>query len=163
MMRKLFGGAGILAMPLLLIAGVWADEEKIALDKVPKAVLDAAKAKFPGAELKGASKETDGGKVEYEIELTYKGYNHDVTFTPAGKLIAIEKTIPAKELPKAVAAAVESKYPKAKIKQAEEITKDGKVTYEVHLVTAQSSAVEVVLDPAGKVLKEEVQKEKKKG
>ncbi len=155
--------AAIVLLPLLT-AGVWADdEEKIPLDKVPRAVLDTVKAKFPGAQLTSASKDNENGKIAYEVALKYKDHTYEAIVAPDGKLIAVEKAIAVKDLPKAVAAAVEAKYPKATIKTAEEITKDNKVTYEVHLITAQTRAVEVVLDPAGKILEEEVQKETKKG
>jgi uncharacterized membrane protein YkoI len=166
--RKLLVWPTALAIALapFLVLGAWAyDEEKVPLDKVPKAVLDTVKARFPGAELKGASKEDENGKIEYEIALNYKDHTYDVIVAPDGKLIAIEKTIAAKDLPMPVAAAVEAKYPKATIKLAEEITKDNKVTYEVHIVTAQNQSVEVVLDLTGKILAEESEKkeEKKKG
>jgi uncharacterized membrane protein YkoI len=146
----------------LLVAalGVCADEEKIPLNKVPKAVMDAVKAKFPNAELIEAAKEEEKGTIEYEVTLKFKGYQYDVTASPDGKIIAVEKLIPAKELPKAVADTVAAKYAKAKIKTAEEITKDGKITYEVHLVTADNASIEVVLDPSGKVLKEEREEKK---
>ncbi|HEY7428954.1 MAG TPA: PepSY-like domain-containing protein [Gemmataceae bacterium] len=136
-------------------------EEKVPLDKVPKAALDAVKAKFKDAELVGAQKENENGKLVYEINLKHKGQTIEVTVTPDGKIVSIEKTIAAKDLPKAVAEAIESKYPKAAIKKAEEVTEGGKTNYEVLLVTADKKAVEVVLDPAGKILKEE-KKEKKK-
>src|SRR5207248_1247229 len=42
---------------LVLAAAARTDEEKVPLDKVPKAVLDSAKKRFPKAEVKGASKE----------------------------------------------------------------------------------------------------------
>ena len=43
---------GAAALMLLVMLGTaCADEEKVPLDKLPKAVLDAVKAKFPGAEL----------------------------------------------------------------------------------------------------------------
>ncbi len=147
---------------LALAAAARADEEKIAIDKLPRAVLDAVKAKFPGAELTGAEKEEEKGKVEYEVALKYKGHKYEVILTPEGKIVAVEKEIAVKDLPRAVTAAVETKYPKATIKIAEEVTKGEKVNYEVHLVTADNRHVEVLLDPSGKVLHEEVQKEEKK-
>ncbi len=126
-------------------------------------MLDTVKTKFPGAKLTGASKENEKGKIEYEVALKYKDHTYDVIVAADGKLIAIEKAIAVKDLPKVVATAVATKYPKSTIKTAEEITKGSKVTYEVHLVTAQKRSVEVVLDSSGKILAEEVQKEKKKG
>jgi uncharacterized membrane protein YkoI len=137
-----------------------AKEEKVPLDKVPKAVLDTVKAKFEGAELVSAEKEKEDGKLVYEINLKHKGQKIEVTLTPEGKIVSIEKTIAIKDLPKAVADAVEAKYPKAAIKTAEEVTQGDKVNYEVNLVTADKKKVEVLLDATGKILKEE--KEEKK-
>ena len=38
------------------------DEEKVAIDKLPKAVVDAVKKMFPKAEMTGATKEEEGDK-----------------------------------------------------------------------------------------------------
>jgi uncharacterized membrane protein YkoI len=132
-----------------------AKEEKVSLDKVPKAALDAVKAKFKDAKLVSAQREKEDDKLVYEINLKHKGQTIEVTVTPEGKIVSIEKTIAAKDLPKAVAETIESKYPKATIKIAEEVTEGGKTNYEVLLATADKKMVEVVLDPAGKILKEE--------
>jgi uncharacterized membrane protein YkoI len=132
------------------------DEEKIPLDKVPKAVLDAVKAKFPDVKLSEASKEKEDGKTIYELAFTYKDYKYEVEFEEDGTIIAIDKQIEAKELPKAVAKALEEKYPKATYKVIEEVTKKDKIAYyEVELVTADKKGIEVEIDPSGKILKEE--------
>lgn len=148
-----------LAMAILVggLAGALArdEEEKIALDKVPKAVLKVVKAKFKDAELVSAEKETKDKKVVYEISLKLKGKTVEVSATPDGKIISIEKTIAAKDLPKAVTETLESKYPKATIKVAEEIMEGEKLSYEVLLVTADKKTLEVVFDPKGKVVQEE--------
>jgi hypothetical protein len=52
--------AGLLAV-LGLASGTRAQGDKIPLERVPKAVMDSAKARFPGAEIKGASEETEDG------------------------------------------------------------------------------------------------------
>jgi uncharacterized membrane protein YkoI len=122
---------------------------------VPKAALDAVKAKFKDAELVSAQKEKEDDKLVYEINLKHKGQTIEVTVTPDGKIVSIEKTIAAKDLPKAVAEAIESKYPKATIKLAEEVIEGGKTNYEVLLATADKKMVEVVLNPEGKIVKEE--------
>jgi uncharacterized membrane protein YkoI len=140
-----------------------ADEEEIPLDKLPKPVLDAVKAKYPGAELKGASKEEKEGKTIYEVSLKHKESSYDVSLTAEGKIIEVEKTIAAKDLPAAVAKAIEQKHPKSTVKKAEEITADGKVKYEAVIVTADKKTLEVVLDPSGKILEEEADDEKEEG
>jgi len=131
-------------------------EEKVPLDKLPKAVVDAVKAKFAGADLVSAEKEKEDGKIVYEVNIKFKGSTIEVTVTPEGIILTAEKTIKAKALPRAVSDALEAMYPKASVKKAEEISKEDKITaYEVLIVTADKKTVEVEFDPAGKVIKEE--------
>lgn len=158
---------GLLAMSVFMVvtAGMASradedKEEKVPLDKVPKAVLKAVKAKFKGADLLGAQTEKEDGKILYEINLKDKGHSIDVSLTSEGKIVSIEKTIAAKDLPRPVTEAIKSKYPKAEYSKAEEVTEDGKTNYEVHLITAGKKKIEVVLDRAGKILKEEKQEKK---
>jgi hypothetical protein len=139
-------------------------EEKVPLDKLPKAVVDAVKAKFPDAQLKSAEKEKEDGKIVYEVNIKDGKHTIEVTVTPDGKLVSIEKEIEPKDLPKAVAEALREKYPNAKIKKAEELAKgDGKVTgYEMVIVTTGGQTLEVVFNPQGKFQKEEKQGVEKK-
>ncbi len=146
----------------VLATGARADEEKIELDKLPKAVTEAIKKAYPDGEMKSAEKEKEDGKEVYEVVVKNKDQTLEITLTPEGKILSVEKEIAAKDLPKAVTDAVDAKYPKATIKKAEEETKDEKVTYEVLIETADKKIVEVVLDPKGKILKEEKKEEKKK-
>lgn len=60
-------------------------KEAVPLDQVPKAVLDAVKAKFVGAKLVSASKEDDDGKTIYKMELTHDGKQYDVSVTRPAK------------------------------------------------------------------------------
>jgi hypothetical protein len=149
----------------LLMAGLpaLADEQKVPLADVPKAVLDAVKARFPSAELKEAAKETEDGKTTYEVSLKDKGTAVDVTATGEGKIVEIERAIDARSLPVAVSAAVEARYPKASVEKAESIARfeGGKESrsFEVVLKTAAGKKVEVKLSPEGKVLEEENQAE----
>jgi hypothetical protein len=110
-----------------------ADEEKIALDKLPKAVTDSIQAKYADAKLVGAEKETKGDKTLYEVVIKHKDRNIELLLTPEGKIVEIEQAIAAKDLPRAVAQAIEKKYPKATIKAVEETTRDDKVSYGVLL------------------------------
>ena len=151
----------------VLAAPVRADEEKVPLDKVPKAVLEAAKKRFPKAEVVGASTEKVDDKTVYEIELKEGGKTIDVTLTPEGAIVTIEQQIDFKDLPKPVAEALEKKYPKAtyKIVEAVYAVKDGKEAlgyYEVELTTADKKVIEVQIFADGKIKAEEEKKEEKK-
>ena len=64
-----------------------ADSEKVPLEKVPKAVIDALKAKYPRAQIRNAATELEEGKTVYELAFTYQKHNYDVTFTPEGKIV----------------------------------------------------------------------------
>jgi hypothetical protein len=97
-----------------------------------------------------------------------------VAVSAKGKILEIEKTVEPSRLPEAVASAIKAKYPNAKIKKAEEITKykddeDDKAeakkdkddddksekAFEVVLTPEGKSDVEVKLSPQGKILEEE--------
>jgi uncharacterized membrane protein YkoI len=161
MRSALIGIAGG-TLPLLLLL-VWpgrADEEKVDLDRLPKPVLQAVKDRFKDAEVKGASKEKEDGKTVYEVTIRLKGQNIDVTVTPEGDIVLIEKEIAAGDLPRAAARALEERYPKATYKIVEEIIKVEKKAeklayYEVLLVTTDKKKLEVQVTAEGKIVNEE--------
>lgn len=141
-----------LGVGLLAVAGVRADEEKVPLDKLPKAVTEAVAKRFPKVEMTAASKEKDGDKVVYEVSLKKDGKAIDVTVTGAGAITLIEQEIGFQDLPKPVAKTFEDKYPKAKYEIVESVTKaaGGKETleyYEAKLVAGGKTwEVEVLPD-----------------
>ena len=159
-MRRLPSWLGAaMGMLLLPVAAVCADEE-IPLDKVPPPVMEAVKARFKDAVLTGAAKEMDQEKVVYEVTLQLKGQNIDVILAPEGEILVIEKAIARKDLPTAVAKALDDKYPKATYKILEEVIKVEKKEekleyYEARLVTPESKDLEVKLTTDGRIVKEE--------
>ncbi|MBX9581854.1 MAG: PepSY-like domain-containing protein [Gemmataceae bacterium] len=133
-----------------------ADEEKVPLDKLPKAVAEAVQKRFPKVEMKSASKEKDGDKVVFEVTLKKDGKNIDVTVTEAGAITLIEQEVEFKDLPQAVKQTFEEKYPNAKYEIVESVTKavGGKETldyYEAKLVAADKKTWEVEVLPDGKL------------
>jgi hypothetical protein len=142
----------------VLPAGARAGEENVKLDKVPKAILDAVKAKFPGAKLLGASTEKEGDKIVYEGSLTYKKHHHDVTVEADGKIVSVEREIAFKDLPKGVSDAVQAKYPRANYKRTEELIKGDGTLHGYEVLMTADATVEVVPDLKGKILKEEGKK-----
>jgi len=112
--------SGVLAVVVASSAGR-ADEEKVPLDKLPKAIVAAVKKRFAEGEMVSAEKETDKGKTVYEVALKHKGKKIEVSLTPEGTILEIEKEIAFDDLPKAVSDTVKTKYPKADIKLAEEV------------------------------------------
>ncbi len=155
--------AGFVGLGLVALA----DEEKVPLDKLPPAVVAAVKKRFPKAEMKEASKETENGKTVFEVTVQDGKHKTDVSLTEGGEITTIEKGIESKDLPKPVADALEGKYPKATHKTVEEVikVKDGKEAleyYEVLLVTADKKTFEVEVTPDGKIKNVEEKKGKDK-
>jgi len=130
-------------------------DEKVPLAQVPGPVMATAKSKYPGAKVIAAVKEGADGKTTYEVTLKDKADSIDLVIRPDGTLVAIEKLIDAKGLPKEVAGAINAKYPGATIKKAEEVTEGNVISYEVGLTTADKKSVGLTLDPNGKILEVE--------
>lgn len=135
-------------------------EESVDPKKLPHGILEKAKKAFPDAEVVGAAREKDGDKTVYEVELKLKGLTIDIMFSDKGVMELVEKQIPLKGVPEAIAGAVSKKYPKSTLKLAEELYKvvEGKQTldlYEVLLETADKAEVEVKLTPKGEITAEE--------
>ena len=152
--------AGLLAV-LGLASGTRAQEGEIPLDRVPKAVMNSAKARFPGAKIKVASEETEDGKPPvYALGMKHHRHDVDVTFKADGTVVLVETAVLAKEVPKVVLRAVGHKYPGARIRHAESVMKGPEVKkkadhYELYLVTAANIPALARVDPDGKVLKPE--------
>ena len=160
--------AAMASVLVTLAAFACGEEESVVLEKVPKAVREAVKARFPDAKATDAAKETEDGKVVYEVTIKDKERKIDVTLTPEGELLMIERAIEKKDLPQAVTKAVEEKYPKATYKIIEEINKVEKkketlAYYEVLVETADKHRREVQVSAEGKILLEENKDAEKDG
>jgi hypothetical protein len=148
------------AVAALLAATVIARAvDDVPVDKLPKAVVDAMKKRFPKGELTKASKSGEGDKTAYEVSVKEGGLNADVNLTAAGAITGMEKQVAEADLPKAIAAAVKAKHPKGTVKLCEEViaVKDGKEEieyYEVVVETPEKKTVELEIEKDGKVRKE---------
>ena len=140
---------------LLGVSATWADEEKIALDKLPKAVSESVKKRFPKGELASAVKEVADKKTTYEVTLKDGGVTVDVNVNEDGTITGFEKEAAIKDLPKVVVETVAAKYPKNKMKKGEIVysVKDGKETLEYYevFVEIDGKDVEVEVLPDGKL------------
>jgi hypothetical protein len=148
------------------------EEEKVAIEKLPKAVVDAVKKMFPKAEITGATKEEeekdeddddddekgekdsdekdddekdDDEKPEILYELTLKdnGQDIDVTVEESGEIEEIERSIDLKSLPSLVTEALAKKFPGSTLKSAEAV-------YEVEDGKEELECYEVKLETADK-------------
>jgi hypothetical protein len=142
------------AAAALVLVGPAVAGEKVELGKLPKPVAAAVAKRFPKAETKAASVSGAGDKAVYEVTLKEGGKNIDVGLTAAGAITQIEQEYKFKDLPKAVAAKFEKKYPGATYTIIEAVinVKDGKEEleyYEAVLVTAGKKTFEAEVLPGG--------------
>jgi hypothetical protein len=154
MRRTGWSAVGLVAVLVTSVSVGRADEK--ALDKVPKAVQQAVKSKYPRAEILGASEEKADGKTSYEVYMKLNGKGLDVTFSATGVVEVVEKEIDAKDLPKQIVAAIEKKHPNPKYTKVEEISKvkDGKMavdTYEILFTTPAKKTIEMTFAADGKL------------
>ncbi|MFL5340801.1 MAG: PepSY domain-containing protein [Gemmataceae bacterium] len=151
--------AGVVA-----VAVAQADDkaEKIAPDKLPKAIKDAVMGRFPNAEITGAEKEKEDGKVMFDIELKHDGRKYEMDIAEDGTIIEIEKEVFSKDVPKAINDAVKGKYPNATIKEVMEVNKvkDRKETPAHYEITIEDGGkkMEVIVSLDGKSVKKEGEK-----
>jgi hypothetical protein len=151
--------AGFLAV-LGLASGTRAEQGVIPLDRVPKAVMNAAKANFPGAEIQKATEQTEDGKPPvYSLEMKHQRHILDVSFKDDGTVVLAETDVPKKELPKVVLRALAREYPGASLRGANSVRKGPELKktvdyYEFYLFTAEKRARLVKVDPKGKVFED---------
>ena len=129
------------------------------VSQIPKAVMDALRARFPQAEIRVWTREEEEGVVLYDIEFTQQGRNFEADIIEDGTIHNWEREIGAEDLPQVVKEAVQSKYPAATIKEIMAITaveagNEALEGYEIVLDTADGRAVEITVAPDGTILEE---------
>jgi hypothetical protein len=150
--------AGFLAV-LGLAPVTRAKDEVIPVARVPRAVMTAAKARFPGAKIQQASEETQGETKVYSLEIKHQRHNVGATFKGDGTVVVVETTVPKKELPKVVLQAVALQYPGASLMHAGAVRKGPEVKkaadyYQFYLLSADNRPRQLKVDPKGKVLED---------
>ena len=150
--------AGFLALGALAQAG------EMPFKQVPKSVQQAVMARFKGAKVTGAATEkTPENKLVYEVSLKDKGRGVDMTLTPSGKIVSIEKAIPFEELPKPAVDSLNQRYPGARYEIVEmfykvEGTKETLEYYEALFTDSANQPMMVEFAADGTILKAEVVK-----
>ena len=130
-------------------------EENVKVADLPRAVVAGLRVQFPKAEIKSAEKGIEDGKPIYEISIHSENRNIDVTLSPAGKIVSMEKTLPPADRPKSLLDSLAAKYPHATIKLVEEVWENDVLTgYEATIVTAEKKSKEVDFDAKGKLVEE---------
>jgi uncharacterized membrane protein YkoI len=119
---------------------------------LPAAVLNAFKAAYPNAVIKGASKESEKGVTYYEVESVDGKLNRDLLYTVHGKAAEIEETVPPENLPAAVQQSLAKAHPGCKILKAEAMTKGTQKMFELQILV-NNKTKSITIDPSGKIMK----------
>ena len=140
------------AMGLSFLQLSYGAEKKISQSELPAAVQKTAQEQSKGATIKGYSKDTENGQLEYEIGMTVDGHSKDVSIAPDGRVVEIEEQVQLNSLPANVQQALKTKAGKGEITTVESIVKSGKlVAYEAQ-VKADGRHREIQVGPVGNAL-----------
>lgn len=134
---------------------MFGQEKRITAADLPAAVRQTAEAQSKGATVRGYSRETEHGRVQYEVEMTIAGKSRDVTIGVDGTVLEVEQQVDLDSLPPAVHAALTKKAGAGRITKVESLTKGGTlVAYEAAILTGGKRS-EVQLGPDGSALTHE--------
>jgi hypothetical protein len=122
-----------LTITAISLAGSFASaqERQVKRKNVPIAVLNAFKASYPTATIKGYAREKEDGKTFYEIESMEGATGRDVLYNPDGSVAEVEETIAPSDLPAGIQEAIRTRYPRAVVIKAEKTVQGDTVGYEV--------------------------------
>lgn len=134
-------------------------KNKPAPRELPKPVMDALTARFPGAEISEWDREKEGDAVVYDIEFEQDGRKFEADIGEDGTIDNWEMEVTVTDLPDEVRKVVAAQYPRTTIEEAMAITSnaDGEDVfdgYEILLQTADGKKTEIMVSPEGELLDE---------
>lgn len=133
----------------------YAAEQSIRLADLPAAVQKTAQEQSKGAVINRYVRDTEEGRLEYEVEMTIDGHSKDVAIAPDGTLLEVEEEVKLDALPAAVRQGLQKKSGQGAISKVESITKKGEiVAYEAQVRTAGKRS-EIQVGPDGQALRHE--------
>ena len=150
--QRVLGIAATAVLAIAVTASAQAQEQQISRKDVPAVVLAAFEKAYPRAMIKGYSKEVEKGQTTYEVESTEGKIHRDVTYTGDGKLISVEESMDINEMPPAVKAAINKRFPGGKILKSEMVTKGNVVGYEFE-IEHNGKKTEIAFDAKGNEMK----------
>ena len=120
-------------------------EKKLKRSDLPAAVRKTVDQESQGATIRGYSSETNDGQLEYEVALTVRGHNKDVSIAADGSLLEIEEEVALDSLPAPVRDGLRQLAGSGRITRVESLTKHGAiVAYEAQVRTgAKRSEIQV--------------------
>ena len=146
------GTVSAISTTLLFVwaCGAFASEKQVKLKDLPKAVQKTVQEQTSGAKLVGLSKETENGKVIYEVETTVNGRTRDLLIDAKGEVVEVEEEVALDSLPPAIKSEIQAHADK--IIKVETVTKSGKLEFYEAQVQKNRKKAEVQVTPDGKLI-----------
>jgi len=110
-----------------------ASEKAITMKDLPAAVQRTVQEQIKGAAILHLSKEFEGGKTVYEVEMQVKGHGKDVTIGASGAVIEVEEEVALESIPGAAREAIKKAAGSGQITKVETVTEGNRLAYEAHL------------------------------
>jgi len=142
----------VLVLTCAIASQAATQERRLKRSDLPAAVQKTADQESQGATVRGYSSEKNGDQLEYEVAMTVRGHNRDVTIAADGAVVEIEEEIALDSLPAPVRTGLLQQAGSGKILNVETLTKRGAlVAYEAHVRTGAKRS-EIQIGPDGKPL-----------
>jgi uncharacterized membrane protein YkoI len=123
---------GILAVTIGF-TNVLASEKAITMKDLPAAVQRTVQEQSQGATIRGVSKEVEGGKTVYEVEMKVNGHGKDVSMDASGAVIEVEEEVALESIPGAAQAAIKKAAGSGQITKVEKVSGGKETAYEAGL------------------------------
>ena len=127
-------------------------EKKLKRSDLPAAVLKTVDQESQGATIRGYSSETNDGQLEYEVALSVRGHNKDVSIAADGSVLEIEEEVALDSLPAPVRDGLRQLARSGRITRVESLTKHGAIVAYEEQVRTGAKRSEIQVGPDGKPL-----------
>jgi uncharacterized membrane protein YkoI len=127
---------------------------KLQLKDLPTAVQKAVQDEAKGAKVNGISKETEGGKTQYEIETILNGKQRDFNVDSKGNLLVVEEATTIDAIPAAAKATILKKVADGNLGAVEIVTRGGETVYEAGYAGKNGKKHEVIVKADGSAAKD---------
>ena len=143
-------GIAIAMVVVMICSGLGESKDEVKPD-IPEAILKAFQNEYPDAKITGFEQETDDSIIVYEIECTDGDTEKDVILSAEAKIIQVEQEIAVSSLPESVTKAALSAFPGAEIEEAEIVSRDSIVEYEIVLEVGEKE-IEALISADGTIV-----------
>ena len=155
MFERTFKIVLVLIMAISLSSAMAGEEsQKITKKDVPAEVLEAFINVYAGTAVSGIVKEVIEGKTYYEFECRQGETEKNIIYLEDGTLFSIEEEIAINALPQAVIDSLREAYPKGEIYEAEKISGESGIEFEVAIEMEEGDEeieYEIILTQKGEI------------